>query len=566
MNLVGNLEDLGLGEILQIVSLSRKSGILTLRGEKGEGEIVFRQGEVVRAASPDFRETLPELLVREGVVDQSLVERALAEQERKGYTERIGTLLSRRFNVPAETVDKVVREQLERIVISFFYWTTGTFDFELQDHADMVDAMDSEPMQFVLEEGINSQYLALEGARRSERKQSHITAAEAVQIDSSSTPEVETDAGKAPVPPDDVEADVSEDSLEPDKRHVIILVDDHPGTREKLALSLEECGYEVYTFAGGADSPLMRLASLQREGLRPLLLVDLSIPKMDGSGTIGGIELLELLKANMQDVPALVMADSSDEEAELRLRGMNFPLIMKPGDVEIGDKGVLNDFMATLLPGLNQARSGWVGQSDGRDVNLAEELFQEMGGESATPYQPVVPSTGLSLLRGMLEELKDPSLEGGIILLALRFAAEFMNRGIIFMVRRDRVEGLGQFGITPPEGSADSVVRSMKIPISEDSIFRQVITTGFSLKTIPDENPWTRYLLDRAGGREPVEMFIGPIVSEGKVVALLYGDNVPEDRPIGDTDSLEIFLSQAGVAMEKAILLRKLKGKGLEEM
>ncbi|PLY11667.1 MAG: hypothetical protein C0624_01655 [Desulfuromonas sp.] len=31
MSLVGNLEDLGLGEILQIVSLSRKSGVLTLQ-------------------------------------------------------------------------------------------------------------------------------------------------------------------------------------------------------------------------------------------------------------------------------------------------------------------------------------------------------------------------------------------------------------------------------------------------------------------------------------------------------------------------------------------------------
>jgi hypothetical protein len=141
-----------------------------------------------------------------------------------------------------------------------------------------------------------------------------------------------------------------------------------------------------------------------------------------------------------------------------------------------------------------------------------------------------------------------------------------MNRGVIFMVKRDKIEGLGQFGITPPDGSADSVVRSMKIPKGEDSVFRQVIKSGFSLKTRPDEDPWTRYLLERVGGGEPVEMFIGPIVSEGKVVALLYGDNVPEDKPIGDTDSLEIFLSQAGIAMEKAILQRKLKGKGLEEM
>ncbi len=41
MSLVGSLEDLGLGDILQIVSLSRKSGVLRLRCDGGEGRIVL---------------------------------------------------------------------------------------------------------------------------------------------------------------------------------------------------------------------------------------------------------------------------------------------------------------------------------------------------------------------------------------------------------------------------------------------------------------------------------------------------------------------------------------------
>ena len=53
-------------------------------------------------------------------------------------------------------------------------------------------------------------------------------------------------------------------------------------------------------------------------------------------------------------------------------------------------------------------------------------------------------------------------------------------------------------------------------------------------------------------------MFIGPLISEGRVVAVLYGDNLPENKPIGDTETLEIFLSQAGLAMEKALLERRM--------
>jgi hypothetical protein len=53
------------------------------------------------------------------------------------------------------------------------------------------------------------------------------------------------------------------------------------------------------------------------------------------------------------------------------------------------------------------------------------------------------------------------------------------------------------------------------------------------------------------------------LVSEGEVFAILYGDN-PDSSSMGDTDSLEIFLSQAGVAMEKALLTERLKNRPQE--
>jgi hypothetical protein len=309
----------------------------------------------------------------------------------------------------------------------------------------------------------------------------------------------------------------------------------------------------------------MMLASLYRDGLRPTLLIDLIMPKMDGTGIMGGVELLELIQTNFTDMPVLAMADCHNEEAEREVRRMGFPLIMKPREDQVGDQGVLNDFMAALLPVLNQVKSGREATESRENVNLGDELRKEMG-EPASQSAPVVQSTGISLLRGMLEELNDPALGGGIILLVLRFASEFMNRAVIFIVKRDRIVGLGQFGIDDVSGKADSIVRNMKIPRDEESLFARVIESRLSVKVGPDDGAWTRYLLDKLGGETPAEIFVGPLVSEGKVVALLYGDNLPGEMPIGDTDSLEIFLSQAGVAMEKAFLQRKLKGKGVEGM
>jgi CheY-like chemotaxis protein len=566
MSLVGNLEDLGLGEILQIVSLSRKSGILTLNSRGREGKVVFSRGQVIRATSPTYQEGLGEVLVRKGLMDHGLLRRALSIQKGEGLKERLGTILINYFQIPAATIEEVVREQIENVVYSLFDWTEGTFGFELQDNVEVVDTIEMDPMQFMLEQGLNPQFLAMEGSRLIDEKRRHVGVVQDIKPQSQEIPPPEESIDLAfnllePAMLLSSEPPVTETTGKP----ILVMVDDNAATREALVLSLQENGYAVYPFAGSEDA-ITKLATLYRVGQRPTALVDLIMPKMDGAGILGGVELLELIKDNFPDIPVLAMADYHNSEAESKVRRMRFPLIMKPRRNEIRDNDLLLTFVKKLLAELARIRSG--GGPAGLDdkVNIGDELRLEMGEEPFPSSGPVVQSTGISLLRRMLEELNNPSLGGDIILLVLRFASEFMNRAVIFIVREEEVVGLGQFGVEDNDGSADSTIRNMRMPKRENSLFNQVIETQVSVKINLDDSLWNRYLFGQLGGGAPTEVFVGPIVSEGKVVALLYGDNLPEKKPIGDTDSLEIFLSQAGLAMEKALLQRRLKEKSTEGM
>ena len=56
------------------------------------------------------------------------------------------------------------------------------------------------------------------------------------------------------------------------------------------------------------------------------------------------------------------------------------------------------------------------------------------------------------------------------------------------------------------------------------------------------------------GAAPPKEAYVAPIESGGRVAALLYADNLPDDRPIGDTTALEIVLHEAGLAFDRALL------------
>ena len=101
----------------------------------------------------------------------------------------------------------------------------------------------------------------------------------------------------------------------------------------------------------------------------------------------------------------------------------------------------------------------------------------------------------------------------------------------------------------------------MRVPRNAGSVFEQVLQSWSPLKTVTGTGQWDRYLVEELGSGVASEIFLGPIISEGKVVAILYGDNAPQKKAIGDTESLEIFLSQAGMAMEKALLERRLRSK-----
>src|SRR3989304_475071 len=133
MSLVGNLEDLSLPDILQIVSLSRKSGILMLEREGQQGKILIRQGKVIQTISPRPGKTLGELLTARGLLRPDDLKKALEIQRSGGGRELLGGILVQLKLIDEATLEKVVQEQIEDAIVFFLAWREGTFSFELAD-------------------------------------------------------------------------------------------------------------------------------------------------------------------------------------------------------------------------------------------------------------------------------------------------------------------------------------------------------------------------------------------------------------------------------------------------
>ena len=130
MSLEGRLEDLGLSDIFQIISLSKRSGVLTLIRKEGTGRLVFTQGQVIYATS-DTRSRLGYTLVKKGIVTNDDLEYALRVQKGRGSMKPIGTLLLEMGAISQETLEREIREHIIFIVKDLLSWNTGSFHFEL---------------------------------------------------------------------------------------------------------------------------------------------------------------------------------------------------------------------------------------------------------------------------------------------------------------------------------------------------------------------------------------------------------------------------------------------------
>jgi len=152
----------------------------------------------------------------------------------------------------------------------------------------------------------------------------------------------------------------------------------------------------------------------------------------------------------------------------------------------------------------------------------------------------------LTLLPAMLDELSASVSEQEILLLVLRFASELMNRSVMCLVTESRIVGWGQFGVTVAQESADQRVRSIALPLAQLPLCRDLVRSKRVFKGRWPDTAGDRHWIDRLGGGWPAESFLAPVVSHHRVVALLYGDNLPSDRPVGATRGLEAFTRMGG--------------------
>jgi hypothetical protein len=129
MALEGTLDVLRLPEVLQMVSMQQKTGILTVQGESDIIAVSFLVGQVVAAdaLNQTVEDGLGQVLASEGLVRPEDFQRVSAEHATGG--ERLIDLLVERGLLSRANVLDALRLQTYRLLLQVLRWEHGEFKF-----------------------------------------------------------------------------------------------------------------------------------------------------------------------------------------------------------------------------------------------------------------------------------------------------------------------------------------------------------------------------------------------------------------------------------------------------
>jgi DNA-binding NarL/FixJ family response regulator len=586
MGLVGNLEDLSLRDILHLINLSARTGILKIENPEGRSVIAFKDGAIVFTSSELLNINLPKMLIEMGKLSQHQLDQIFAKLRQKPSTSFTAELINSGLLNP-KIIYEMAKKYFQAVIQRLVSYEEGKFSFSLEESISL-EKINFKPTDIYLEEGISPQYVLMDGAKTTDDILHEINnSTQKAFKDFISQEQGEDELFFLPgaSAEDGWESDFWKTEEEKEKEATfeaeetridradlrarlaasasieknLVLIDDESFVREQINKNMRNYGLTVYSCIT-IEEALNQCRSLYQQGKNTIIVVDLIMPSFDPTSLLGGLDLLEKVSLEMPGIPVALMTEYTDVKVRHKaylLGAINY--LFKPDSTKVSIDAIESvyaqfseELVCILLPifenmekekrSLEKAEPRSIVGRRGFSVSDADRLLRKQ----------------ICALKEMIEELQHPESSSQISLLALRLASEVLERAFLFLVKSDEYVGVGGFGLSTKVPITEKL-RGIRIPLWKDCIFDYVLESKCTFKGKIPDSPWNRYLIEQLEGYNPREVVIIPIISKARVIALLYGDNKDHDKPIDTIEGIEIFMSQVGIAFENAVLERKLR-------
>ncbi len=584
MSLLGRLEDLSLTDIIQIVYLSRRTGVLEIIDNSGRHTVLFRHGLVVNASAPDHPDLVTYIEKRRGLpADAS---RMIRQMEDSGVAS--GSAMLDMNLLSPDDLAQAIRDRISTVVTPLLQSREGEFNFILSESMEPVD-IEYDPDTLFKEGGFAPQKIVggdgekikpLKGLEESLKAGKALLRSSAPEPPPPASlnvfPSTEPAAPAAAAPQEPAKETPKEAPKEPPKdtrgpykgtgqfkvagglfeivspdaayRNAIIF-DRDPLIRVAAKRAFAKHGVTTFQF-GSLDDVRGAMTDLFRSNSFFVTFLELT-------GADDVVRLMQQVKRRNPRLPVVTV----DREADLRrrhdlLRAGADLYLTKPSPERL-QPGFADEELALFADELvlfaeRSFRQWETLTGGGLD---AGKRFYEMGAQESTERT-------FTLLKQLISELSNPNDVNQVGATILRLAGEYMDRGALFVVTDSSFAGLGGFGNAGEGVLMDARVRALRIPRAEPSVLSDVAAAGEAHRGKMRRTAANVQMIEKMGNMLPTEVAVLPIMHGGRPIGILYGDNAEHRAPIDSMTGLEIFLSQAGYAFGTAAAAWQKAGRG----
>jgi hypothetical protein len=591
MALTGDLAQLHITDIIQLIHTTRQSGTLSVEGSRGESRIIFSNGYIVSANHLNSCVRIGSVLVTMKAISVEDLKLALETQKKAGSDRKpLVSTLKQLCRLKDDAAFRALKKLIEITVVELISWKEGTFTFDADAIAVSPECR-YHPGEMEQDQSFDAQMVLMDALRVYDEKERdrmtgidvpadevlyaevlpsvfHTEAAAkgpAITADILGLADLEHLENRMPVKP---VAEAFDPVTIHRKKIRKVLVDFSSEEQEELVVFLNDATNRgsSYEETGWQKRHSRAIILFSSDELLTHSLM--TVCKNDGINIFGVSEradiervidqcykmsILPILVFDIPDDAGVGLSEQDMTALRLHIKSLHplisFIQLITPDYYRYAIQ-CLTDCVRTVFPKPDRYAHRGTFVSD---MIMFLEAFRSVA--KCILIDPAVFSAAevmrtLKMKTAGLRLLDDLS-EVSIFLLDT--IASSFERSILFSVEGLNLSVKKALMPSPEEKLTQNPNQLLSVPLGKYSVFDDVIETGQLFYGESDDEVLHDHLFQKIGEPHARTVFILPLKVSGQVRVLVYADFGDKEASAVFTDAYEVLAIEAGVVLENAL-------------
>lgn len=581
MSFHGDLEHFPLVDVIQMLHMTSKTGILSLKSPKGESQLVFHEGFFVSANHLNNSVRIGKVLIDMNAITKEALDQALAEQKEAGRSRKplVATLIEQGM-IDKDTAFKGLETLIEMTIVEVLTWESGTFSLDVSKEC-VSDEYRYFPDKLNQEILLNAQGILMDSLRIYDEKMRDGTLSQIFFKEDSGNDTVSAgaDSGTA-----DITADLlGLDALDTITRKIPDVfiglkdydpVDEH---RQAVASGLPEAtidqqdqlvAYLTKISAPGKSGsipPVTAIILLSQDELLSHAMTTVCKHEnlfVFATDEESGLDIVIEQSLGRDLHPVLIIDIKHDSDGMQALALVRQKVSVYP-QISILITACCNSWRAISIDALGAGARSVLPRPCSRchEESFVPQMIVFLSGigtflKTILPVQH--PEVGHHFISA-LNQVKTLSEPPEIALLMLQFTALQFERALTFVVAKTEMIAEKSMGITTAKSIGPTAPLMFRIPLERHSVMQEVVEKGRLYYGQRSDTVFSTILYKEIGAPRSPKVMVVPLVSRGKVIAVTYADFGSKPVSPPQINLIEALAQHAGSILDNALYRKSIE-------